>query len=342
MRVVFANNYSMEKAFRDVERGVYPRQHLYGADALARAGWDVDVAPFRDTGPAATVTRRLRYAAGDLTQQAYVVRRRAAAYAGEPNSLALLAYARGVRLRRRPLVAVVHTVPRCTARTALLLRGYDRVLCLSTYVRGELADRFGVEATFAPWGPALDFPGYVPTAGDAVVSTGKTNRDQPTLLAALDGLPGVVYARSPRGLSVPPTVELVTEETHEDTVEPGGPKFSYGHVLRHLVTAGVVAIPLKDPAQVSGLSELDDALALGKPVVVTRTPHLADVDVEAIGCGWWVEPGDVDGWRTALDRLAGDPALRARMGAAGRAFAERSWNAELFGAAVVEALASVR
>lgn len=345
MRVVFANNYSMTKAFRDVERGAYPRQHLYGADALARAGWDVDVAPFRDTGPVAAVSRRLRYAAGDLGQQAYVVRRRSAAYAAEPNALALLAAARAVRLRRRPLVTVLHTVPRRSARTALVLRGYDRVICLSSYVRDQVVARFGIEAGWAPWGPALDFPGYVAEDGDAVVSSGKTNRDQATLLAALaalDGLPGVVYARSPRGLTVPPNVDLVTDETHEDTVEPGGPKFSYGHVLRHLVAASVVAIPLRDPAQISGLSELNDALALGKPVVVTRTPHLRDVDVEAIGCGYWVEAGDVAGWRTALRRLADDPGLRARMGAAGRAFAERQWNADVFGSAVVEALASVR
>lgn len=341
MRVVFANNYSMTKAFRDVERGVYPRQHLYGADALARAGWDVRVAPYRDTGALAALSRRLRYAAGDLAQEAYVARARATAYAAEPNTLALTAYARAVGARRRPLVGVLHSVPRRSARTALLLRGYDRLLCLSSYVRDEVRATFGVEATWAPWGPALDFPGYVPVPGAAVVSSGKTNRDQATLLAALDGIPGVVYARSPRGLTPPPTVELVTDETHEDTVEPGGPKFSYGHVLRHLAAAGVVAIPLRDPYRISGLSELDDALALGKPVVVTRTPHLRDVDVEAIGCGYWVEPGDVAGWRAALTRLAADPALRERMGRAGRAFAEERWNADVFGAAVVEALASV-
>ncbi len=342
MRVVFANNYSMTKAFADVARGVYPAQHLYGADALARAGWDVAVAPF--SARSDELAKRLRYVAGDLGQEAYVVRARRAAYSGEPNSLALLAYLRGLRLRRRPLVTVLHSVPRRTARTALQLRGYDRVICLSSYVRDELLAAFGLDperVSWAPWGPALDFPGYVPAGEDAVMSSGKTNRDQATLLAALEGLPGVVYARSPRGLSVPDGVELVTDETHADTVEPGGPKFSYGHVLRDLVRASVVAIPLRDPLKISGLSELNDALALGKPVVVTRTPHLRDVDVEAIGCGWWVEPGDVAGWRTALRRLHDDPALRARMGAAGRAFAEERWNAAIFGQRVVEALASV-
>ncbi|HVF04193.1 MAG TPA: hypothetical protein VNA20_05080 [Frankiaceae bacterium] len=339
--VVFANNYSMRTAFRDVEDGVYPRQHLYGADALQRAGWDVDVAPV-GTGALLTLSRRLKYAVGDVGQQAYVARRRAPAYSGEPNSLAGLAMARRAGLRRRPLVTVLHSAPRRTARTAMQLRGYDRVICLSSYVRDVVNERFGIEATWAPWGPALDFAGYLPEPGGAVVSSGKTNRDQATLLAALAGISGVVYARSPRGLTVPDGVELVTDETHADALEPGRDHFSYAYVLRHLVAASVVAIPLTDPSRISGLSELNDALALGKPVVVTRTPHLMDVDVEAVGCGYWVDAGDVEGWRTALRRLAGDAALRARMGAAARAFAEERWNADLFGQAVVEALASVR
>jgi len=338
VRVVFANNYSMTKAFRDVAAGVYPAQHLYGADALRAAGWDLRVAPFSERSDA--LARKAKYRLGDPWQQAFAMRTRGVAYSGDPNSLAGLAYLRGLHLHFRPLVAVVHTVPRRTLRTRRLLGGYDRIVCLSTYVRDALRETFGIEAVFAPWGPALDFPGYVATEGERVVSSGKTNRDQPTLLAALGDRKATVYARSPRGLHVPPGVELVTDETHEDTVEPGGPKFSYGHVLRDLVAASVVAIPLEDPAKISGLSELNDALALGKPVIVTRTPHLTDVDVEAIGCGYWVEACDVDGWRAALERLD-DPAERERMGKAGRAFAEQEWNAALFGQAIVDTLASL-
>jgi glycosyltransferase involved in cell wall biosynthesis len=57
-----------------------------------------------------------------------------------------------------------------------------------------------------------------------------------------------------------------------------------------------------------------------------------------IGCGLSVEPYDVAGWRDALARLAGDPALRAKMGRRGREFAEAGYNAEAFGTAVVDAV----
>jgi glycosyltransferase involved in cell wall biosynthesis len=272
---------------------------------------------------------------------------RVACYAAEPNTLAAVAYLHGVKVWHGPVVTVLHTVPRRTGRTAALLRGYDAIVCLSSYVRDGLLDRFPhldpATVRWAAWGPDLGFPGYRAVTGDKVVSSGKTNRDQPTLLAALDGtgIEATVYARTPRGLPAPDGVELVTDETHEETVEPEGPKFSYGHVLKDLVAASVVAIPLRDPDVISGLSELNDALALGKPVVVTRTEHLRDVDVERIGCGFAVEAGDVRGWRTALTTLRDDPAVRSAMGARGRAFAEEQWNAGVFGRAVVEALASV-
>ncbi len=59
-----------------------------------------------------------------------------------------------------------------------------------------------------------------------------------------------------------------------------------------------------------------EALAAGRPVVATRVGGLPDVVSEGED-GFLVEVGDVEGVAAALERLARDPALRARMGAAG-------------------------
>jgi glycosyltransferase involved in cell wall biosynthesis len=59
-----------------------------------------------------------------------------------------------------------------------------------------------------------------------------------------------------------------------------------------------------------------EALAAGRPVVATRVGGLPDVVSEGED-GFLVEVGDVEGLAAALERLALDPALRARMGAAG-------------------------
>jgi glycosyltransferase involved in cell wall biosynthesis len=61
-----------------------------------------------------------------------------------------------------------------------------------------------------------------------------------------------------------------------------------------------------------------EALAAGRPVVATAVGGVPDVVREGVD-GFLVEPGDLVGLAERLERLAADPELRARMGAAGRA-----------------------
>jgi glycosyltransferase involved in cell wall biosynthesis len=65
-----------------------------------------------------------------------------------------------------------------------------------------------------------------------------------------------------------------------------------------------------------------EAMACGKPVVASAVGGLADVVVHE-ETGLLVPPGDVAALRAALGRLIADPALRERMGAAGRERVER-------------------
>ena len=61
-----------------------------------------------------------------------------------------------------------------------------------------------------------------------------------------------------------------------------------------------------------------EALAAGRPVVATRVGGVPDVVREGED-GFLVDPGDVDALAERLARLARDPELRERLGAAGRA-----------------------
>lgn len=331
---MFTNNYPMDVARRLAAERRYPRQHLYGSHVLAAAGVDVEFAPFSYDAPLYRLSARARWKLGDLYQEAAVLRRRGAVtYAGEPHAVAGLSRLRRLGLWRHPIVAVVHQeVPRGSG----LLAGVDVAVCLSKRVRDGLVAA-GREAVWAPWGPDLDLPAYTPTGADYVVSTGKSLRDLPTLLAALDGLdvPAKVYALEPVTVPVAPPVEIVTTDRHEDHGGGDAPQFAFERVVEDVRGASVVAIPLSRTDRLSGLTELCDALALAKPVVMTRTPYV-DVDLDAIGCGIWVDPGDVRGWRDALRSLAADPVAAAEMGARGRAYAEREWNADAFGEVVLD------
>jgi phosphatidylinositol alpha-1,6-mannosyltransferase len=68
-----------------------------------------------------------------------------------------------------------------------------------------------------------------------------------------------------------------------------------------------------------------EAAACGVPAVAGRSggAHDAVVDGET---GYVVEPRDVDAASAAIGRLVGDDALRARLGAAARARAEREFS----------------
>jgi len=70
-----------------------------------------------------------------------------------------------------------------------------------------------------------------------------------------------------------------------------------------------------------------EAMALGKPSVVTTVGGLADL-ISHEQTGLWVPPGDARALAAAMDRLAADPELAGRLGRAARAQAD-----ERFGAA---------
>lgn len=88
--------------------------------------------------------------------------------------------------------------------------------------------------------------------------------------------------------------------------------------LRHLYS-GAIAVVLPSQAEGFGLPAVE-AAACGAPVVATRESPLPGL---LEGGGIFVEPGDEEGLTGALRSLASDPALRERMGAAGRERASR-------------------
>ena len=58
-------------------------------------------------------------------------------------------------------------------------------------------------------------------------------------------------------------------------------------------------------------------MAAGRAVIASRVAGIPDVVTDGVD-GLLVEPADVDGLTAALQRLAGDPGLRQRLGAAAR------------------------
>ena len=49
-----------------------------------------------------------------------------------------------------------------------------------------------------------------------------------------------------------------------------------------------------------------EVLGLGWAVLMTRNRH-TDIDIEAEGIGFWLDPGDVDGWNRRLNWIDDHP-----------------------------------
>lgn len=89
----------------------------------------------------------------------------------------------------------------------------------------------------------------------------------------------------------------------------------HGSVLEAFRRCAIAVVPSLWP-EPSGLVALE-AMAMGKPVVASRTGGLPEIVVDG-ETGLLAAPGDADDLRRALERLIADPQLRARLGEAGR------------------------
>jgi rhamnosyl/mannosyltransferase len=89
--------------------------------------------------------------------------------------------------------------------------------------------------------------------------------------------------------------------------------------LRRLMRAcAVLVLPSVTQAEAFGYVQLE-AMAAGKPVISTDVPSgVSWVNQDGL-TGLVVRAGDPDALRAAIDRLIADPALRAKLGAGGRA-----------------------
>ena len=310
--------------------GRYPGQGMYGALGLERAGYACD---YLDTGAwpgGDRLTDLFKGRLGDFAIQRSARKRDAAViFAANEGPLAGLAVSR--RLSRIPLAAIFHSPPAEHRQARLAARNYDVTFALSRLAHEGLLSLGLDPATthLLRWGPQLDYPHYRATGDGRVVSAGKSLRDIDLLAEALDraAVPGLVYC--PPGWN---------RQTTQVTPRPFSQVEEYPVILGDMAQASAIAIPLLRTDRMLGLSEVNDALALGKPIVMTRTAHL-DLDLEAIGCGIFIDGPDVQAWAEALAFLHSNPAQAAEMGAKGRRWAAEHWNSALCDQQVVQGLA---
>lgn len=329
-----------------VADGTTPKEFFYGYLSLAAKGYDVRMADSR-ADPQGSLNRaflfyervRNRFLNLGFTRQRVVALTPelrtcdSAISFTDAFSLSLGLYARA-RAPRTKLIGGFHGLTDILAEsnspfdglTERIIRkaahGLDHLFFFGEADRQEAIRRYGLPAektSLFRFGVDTDFwcPDESLPEEDMVFSAGSDpKRDFATLVAAPLDMPVHILTRLP--LSIPAgksNIHLVRGSFHAAAITDQD-------LRDHYRKAAVVAVPLRDVNQPTGYSVTLQAMACGKPVVLSKIRGLWDPEVFVSGENCLlVPPGDARALGEAIAALRADPDLRARIGRAARATA---------------------
>ncbi len=170
------------------------------------------------------------------------------------------------------------------------------------------ADELGVPVSkfvFLPYHSTLYDFRYLVEEGNYIFAGGDGNRDYPTLIEAVRGLPYrvVISALSRehfRGIQIPPNVEIVT--------------LSQADYYQKMAGAALVVVPmLPRLAHPGGQQTWINAMVMGKPVIVAEDRSACDY-ITHESTGWLAEPGNPSALRKAICLLMENRTLARSVG----------------------------
>lgn len=187
---------------------------------------------------------------------------------------------------------------------------------------------FGVDAEYfsrpAALGPAKSpLLHGIPEGADIIMSTGNDyRRDYATLLEAFEMIPSRPYQPQPHLV-----IATTRHEVRSDNprVHIGG--MSTDELRDSLARANVFAVASRPNLHVSGITATLEAMSMGLPVVMSRTPGLEDYLQEGRS-GTFVESGDATGMARAITNLLRDPSMAAAFGERGRYLVRTEFNVD--------------
>jgi hypothetical protein len=335
----------------DARAGLAPREFFYGLPGLAERGYDVAIGDTHARPPTATgrtfmafeIARNRAARVGWSRARVAAIRERfddadialsftdsfSLAMGLSANSLPAGTLRVGGFMRLSDLAAAARPVLRGhVERTiARALAGLDHLFFFGAEDREEVIRRYGIDpARASSFDFGVDTAFWTPAERDAdaegVLAVGSDpSRDYATLLSARTKMPTCILTRLPIALPAgSPDVQILRGSLHAAAVTDDELRTMYR-------AAAIVAVPLNDVWQPTGQSVTMQAMACGRPVILTRGRGLWDRDVFRHGENCLlVPPGDPDAWTAALSELADDPTARERIGSAARETAVRHFD----------------
>jgi glycosyltransferase involved in cell wall biosynthesis len=247
------------------------------------------------------------------------------------NVLYWIPFLRAIGLARRHIVSLLF------ALEPLDFSGTHSAVIALTPTAEQQARKLAPKAKIAHLGWGVDPASYPRHPYDPryLLHCGIAGRDFPTLNAAtkLTSRPLRLIAHgSNRDLIWPPNVEVVHSGigyNHEEK------KVTFAELVNvHYAGAAaslIITIANEKKDHALGFTNLIEALAMGLPIIQTRTGALADeIDVEQAGIGLAVPPEDPPAIAAAMETIMGDPARARAMAVASRQLCESHYNIQRY------------
>jgi hypothetical protein len=328
-RILHINSYGGRYVWNRIKQGVLPGHQLLGCIELARMGYEVALAePLPDfyfhRKPIPHDLKLLKMVRSWLGPDDIL-------FCGH-NILYWIPLLKQCGLLRCHIVSLLY------AREPLnQSRAHTGVVCL-TPAGAEQAKKLAPQAKIANlgWGVDLNFFRQLKYDPEWFLSCGIANRDFFTLAAAAAKCRRSIRVVSPGRLSDVAWPSNVT-------VINGGPGWLIDKTKaitpRDLIrdyfphSAGTLIIMKNDPIEytANGFTNLIEAMALGQPVIITKTGALPDeIDVERLGCGIFVPPENPQALAEAIIFLGDNPDIAEDMGQKAREMSERYYNIERY------------
>jgi len=194
----------------------------------------------------------------------------------------------------------------------------QQVVLFADSERAETIRQFDVEPDrihVNPFGVDVDFWTPASAEKEFILAVGNDGRrDYATLVAAALGLdvPVKILTARPLPDPLPPHIQHLRGSWHAPAVTDDELRDLYRRAL-------AVVVPLEDSIQPSGQSVALQAMACGRPVILTRTRGLWTGDGFLDGRDLLlVDPGSAESLRAAMKRLLDDAALREQIGLSAR------------------------
>ncbi len=341
------NDYPLDSYYKQWQEGLTPSQQLWGKVELDREeGFELIILPHLKYKSLNKIGNIFNIQHFDQQVRALLIKNEIdiiyAPFAAATTKFLLILKLFG--FINTPIVAMIHypllgsnsnnKIVRSLGKK--LMMGFDRMLFISQNIKSDNIKAFSLspeehEKRFIHlnWGAETAFYDKSHSSNnleeeDYFMTSGQTDRDFDTLIEAFRHLEFKlkIYAKpdyKPKTKDIPKNVELFTK------------LISSREIINLYKNSLAVLICFKIRQKSTlGITVLFDAMAIGKPVIITENSYI-DIDVEKEGIGYWVAEGDVQGWVSKIKKLIESPEMCKTMGEKAFELHKSKYNMDNFG-----------